>query len=150
LLGHPPAVFRDMGGIVVRPEAAIEAGIDAAGDAALAGEKGVAQARNGREQRRSQRHRVSTLAVDSASVSPAIEVRWGSEIATTLNIEPMPPRPPPISRFSAPEISSETSGVAFAISVAARVSMPSRLRNSPCGMGPWTRAPMSSAARTSA
>ena len=36
-------------------------------------------------------------------------MRLGSEIASTLNIEPMPPRPPPISRFSAPEMSSETS-----------------------------------------
>ena len=40
---------------------------------------------------------------------PASEVRFGSEIASTLNIDPMPPRPPPVSRFSAPEMSSETS-----------------------------------------
>ena len=59
LLGHPAAIFRDIGGIVVRTEAAIEALVDSAGYAALAGEEGVAQAGNGREQRRSERHGVS-------------------------------------------------------------------------------------------
>ena len=59
----------------------------------------------------------SALASGFSSLNPASEVRWGSETASTLNIDPMPPRPPPISRFSAPEMSSETSGVAFAIRV---------------------------------
>ena len=59
LLGHPAAVFRDMGGVIVRAEAAIEAFVNAAGHAALAGEESVAQARNGRQQRRSEGHGVS-------------------------------------------------------------------------------------------
>ncbi|MGY4476607.1 hypothetical protein ACVILL_004021 [Bradyrhizobium sp. USDA 3364] len=51
LLRHPPAVLQDLGRIVARAEPAIEAGIDAFGDAALAREEGVAQARYGRQQR---------------------------------------------------------------------------------------------------
>ena len=47
---HAPAVFPDAGSIVVRTEPAIEAGIEAARDAALPGEEGVAQPRNGGEQ----------------------------------------------------------------------------------------------------
>ena len=49
-VGHPAAVLADIGGIVVRAKSAIEAGIDAVGDAAVAGEEGVAQAGNGGEQ----------------------------------------------------------------------------------------------------
>src|SRR6185312_2152112 len=59
LLGHPAAIFQDIGGIVVRTEAAVEALVDFAGYAALAGEEGMAQAGNGREQRRSEGHWVS-------------------------------------------------------------------------------------------
>src|SRR5712664_470590 len=139
LLRHPAAIFRDIGGIVVRAEAAIETSIDAIGHAAVARKESVAQAGNGREQRRSQPHGSSASASSFSSFSslnPASKVRWGPEIASTLNIDPMPPRPPPISRFSAPEMSSEISGVVFAINVTARVSMPSRLRKSPCGTGP--------------
>src|SRR6266478_1714774 len=150
LLGHPATIFRDPGGVVVRAEAAIEALVDAVGHAAVARKESVAQAGNGREQRRSQLHGGPASASGCLSLNPASAVRWGPEIASTLNIDPMPPRPPPISRFSAPEMSSEISGVVFAINVSARVSMPSRLRNSPCVTGPWTRAPRSSAARTSA
>ena len=43
LLRHAAAVFLDMGGIVVRADAAIEAAIDAAGHAPLAGEERMAQ-----------------------------------------------------------------------------------------------------------
>src|ERR1700694_5979790 len=147
---HPAPVLPDIDGIVVRAEAAIEASVNALGHAALAGKEGMMQAGNGREQRRGEPHVSSALASCRSSLSPASEVIEGSEIASTLNIDPMPPRPPPISRFIAPEMSAETSGVVLAISVAARVSMPSRFRNSPCGTGPWTCAPRSSAARTSA
>ena len=56
MLGHAPAIFRDQDLIVVGAEPAIERGIDAAGDAALAGEEGMAQAGHGREQRRGHRH----------------------------------------------------------------------------------------------
>src|SRR6476646_2155450 len=120
--GHAAAIFRDVDGVVVRSGAAIAAFVNAAGHAAFASEKGVAQAGNGREQRRTQHHGVSASCVSSEN--PASATRSGCEIASTLNIEPMPPRPESISRFSAPEISAETSGVAFAISDTARVSMP--------------------------
>ena len=119
---HPAAIFGDMGGIVARADAGIEARIDAAGDAALAREESVAQARNGREQRRGKRRHgrcirgVMVRPPQSVRRSkPASAERCGSETPSTLNIEPMPPRPPPISRFSAPAMSSETSGVALAI-----------------------------------
>src|SRR6202166_3809821 len=126
LLRHPAPILRALGGIVVRAEAAIEALVDAVGHAAVAREESVAQAGNGREQRGAQHHGSSALPSGVSSAKPASEVRLGSETASTLNIDPMPPRPPPISRFSAPEMSSETSWLALAISVTARVSMPSR------------------------
>src|SRR6266508_956206 len=150
LLGHPAAIFRDTGRIVVGAEAAIEALVDSTGHSALAGEEGVAQPGNGCEQRRSERHSVSSPGAGGSSLRPATKVRLGSVTASTLNIDPMPPRPLSVRRFSAAEISAETSGVVFPISVTARVSMPSRLRNWPCVTGPWTRAPTSSAARASA
>src|SRR4029078_5150749 len=149
-LGHPAAIFRDMRRIIVRSEAAIEALVDAAGDRALAGEEGVAQARDGRQQRRAEGHGMSAPGTVASSLRPATEVSCGSVIASTLNIEPMPPRPESVSRFSAPAMSAETSGVVFACSVTARVSLRSRLRKSPCVTGPCTRAPRSSAARTNA
>src|SRR6476469_6823784 len=150
LFRHPAAIFRDIGGIVARAEAAVEALVDAVGHAALAREERMTEAGNGGEQRGSQSHEGSALGCCWSSSNPASAVSLGSEIASTLNIEPMPPRPPPISRFSAPEMSSEISGVVLAISVTARVSMPSRWRKSPCDTGPGTRAPRSSAARASA
>jgi hypothetical protein len=50
-------------------------------------------------------------------------VRLGSVTASTLNIEPMPPRPESVSRFSALSTSAEASGLALAISDAARASI---------------------------
>src|SRR6266705_1345541 len=47
---HPATVLRDIGRIVLRAEATIEAGVDAIRHAALARKKGVTQAGNGREQ----------------------------------------------------------------------------------------------------
>src|SRR4051812_30060297 len=146
-LGHPAAVLGDVGRIVMRAKAAIEAGIDALGDAAVAREEGVADAgEDGQGGRRQCLHAV----VSGVSLSATSVSSLGSEMPITLNIDPMPPRPLSISRFSAPETLSETSGVAFDISVIARVSMPSRLRKSPCVAGPCTRAPTASAARASA
>src|SRR5215208_6327675 len=150
LFRHSPAIFSDSGGVVVRAKPAIEAVVKPAGDAAVAGKEGVAQAGNARQQRRTEHHAGSALSPGLTSPNPASELRLGSETASTLNIDPMPPRPPPTSRFSAPEMSSETSWLALAIRVAARVSIPSRFRKSPCGTGPCTRAPKLSAARASA
>src|ERR1700722_661240 len=147
---HAAAILDDIGAVVVRAQSAIEAFVDAAGDATLARKERVAKAGNSRQQRRGEFHAVAPLAPCLSSLKPASWSRCGSVTASTLNIVPMPPRPPPISRFSAPEMSSETSGVVLAISVTARASMPSRLRKSPCSTGPWTRAPTSSAARPSA
>src|SRR6186713_1290245 len=148
MLGHAAAVLRDEGLIVVGAEPAIQRGIDAVGDAALAGEEGMAQAGHRRQQRGSKRHEASP--VRSKSLRPASPVNRGSEMPSTLNIEPMPLRPVSVSRLSATEMSVATSGVAFCIRAAARVSMPTRLRKSPCVTGPCTRAPTSSAARASA
>src|SRR5580700_785363 len=134
LLGHAAAVFRDMGGIIVRAESTIEAGIDAIRYAAIAGEEGVAQPGNGRQQRRGKHQEAPS---DSfSSLKPGSVARSCSETPSTLNSDPMPPRPVLVNRFSALEMSSETSCEAFAISVTARVSMPSRLRKSPCMTGP--------------
>src|SRR5262249_7542230 len=129
LLGHTAAIFRDMRGIIVRAQSAVEAGIDAAGDAALAGEEGVAEPGNGQEERGS-KHQESPAGC-LLSLRPGSEARFRPERPSTLNSVPMPPRPPPVKRFNAPEMSSETSGDAFAINVTARVSMPSRFRKSP-------------------
>src|ERR1700728_1648509 len=56
-----------------------------------------------------QRHDASASAVSSgtSSANPASVVRLGSETPSTLNISPMPPRPPPTSRFNALATSSE-------------------------------------------
>src|SRR5205807_1059978 len=150
LLRHAPAIFHHLGLVVIGAKSAVEARIDAFGHAALAGEEGVAQARDGRQQRRAQHHACLPFSFGGSSERPASEIRSGCEMPITLNIEPMPPRPESVSRFSAPSMSAETSGVALAINVAARVSMPSRFRKSPWVCGPCTRAPRSSAARASA
>src|SRR5438128_5508739 len=147
---HARAVLDDLGRIVMRAGTAVEARVDAFGDAAFAGEEGMAQAGDGRKKRRAQHHDGLAFASWVSSLSPASEIRSGCEMPITLNIEPMPPRPESVSRFSAPSISAETSGAALAINVAARASMPSRLRKSPWVCGPCTRAPRSSAARASA
>src|SRR5947209_8465688 len=89
--GHAPAVFRYPGGVVIGANSAIEAFVNAIGHAAIAGEERMTQAGNGGEQWRSQCHEVSTL---SSAANPASTSSAGSEIATTLNIDPMPPRPP--------------------------------------------------------
>src|SRR5437899_11862511 len=109
LLGHRAAVFRDMGRVVVRAEPAIEALVDSVGYPALAGEEGVAQPGNGCEQRRSERHAVSSPGAGGSSLRPATAVRLGSVTASTLNIDPMPPRPLSVRSFSADEIAAETS-----------------------------------------
>src|SRR6185437_2539266 len=107
---------------IVRADAGIEAFIDAGGDTAFAREESVAQAGNGGQQRGGRHHRASVGSSGCSSPKPVSRGRLGSEIASTLNIEPMPPRPPPTRRFNATVISSATSGDAFAISRAARVS----------------------------
>src|SRR5258708_11687462 len=103
LFRHPAAVLRNIGRIVFRAEAAIEALVDAIRHPALAREEGVTQAGNGREQRRSHHHE-SSASVSGSYANPATAVRSGSETAINLNIEPMPPRPVPTSRFIRPEI----------------------------------------------
>src|SRR5690349_24781610 len=113
LLGHPAAIFRDAGGFVVRAEPAIEALVDSIRNPALAGEECMAQAGNGCEQRRSERHAVSSPCAGGSSLRPATSRRLGSVTASTLNIDPMPPRPLSVRRFNAAEISAETSGVVF-------------------------------------
>src|SRR5439155_21478276 len=93
LLGHPPAIFRDTGRIVVRAEPAIEGFVDSTGHSALAGEERVAKPRNGCELRRSELHAVSSLGAGGSSLMPATAVRLGSVIASTLNLYTMQWRP---------------------------------------------------------
>src|SRR5690242_15218270 len=147
LLCHAATVFSDICWIVARAEPAIEAVIDAVGHAALAREEGMAQTGDGGK-KGGNKHQEAPLG-PGWSLKPGSVSSFESETPSTLNIEPMPPRPPPVNRFNAPEISSETSGEAFAISAFARVSIPSRFRNSPCVTGPCTCAPTVSAARPS-
>src|SRR5256885_11864076 len=118
-LRHPAAIFRDIGGIVAGSDAAVESAVNAVGYAAMTRKKGVTQAGNGREQRRSELHEGLSLASCSSPANPTSEVRRGSETASTFNMEPMPPRPPPISRFRAPRMASETPGGALPLQVAA-------------------------------
>src|ERR1700730_7933064 len=90
LLRHTAAIFSNAGGIVAGAEAAIEAGIDAAGYPALAAKERVTQAGNGRQQRRSRHHGVAACAAGFSSftsLNPARSVMCGSETASTLNIE---------------------------------------------------------------
>src|SRR3981081_4107343 len=82
LLRHPAATFPHLGRIVVGAEAAIETGVDAIGYAAVARKESVAQAGNGREQRRCQLHGSSALASCFPSVNPAPWVPGGSEVAS--------------------------------------------------------------------
>src|SRR5258705_3581489 len=119
LVGHSAAIFRDAGGVVVRAEAAIEALVDSARYPALAGEERVAQPGNGCEQRRSERHAVSSPGAGGSSLRPATKVRLGSVTASTLNIEPMPPRPLSVRRFSAAEISAGIPRLGLSLSHAA-------------------------------
>src|SRR5258708_11193599 len=134
---HPPAVFHDVNGIVLRADAAVQAGINAIGDAAIAAEESVTQAGDGRKQRRCQRHEGwSSAARCSSSLSPTSVSMPGWEMPLTLNIDPMPLRPPPVRRCSASATSCETSWVALAISVTPRVSIPTRLRKPPSDTGP--------------
>src|SRR3981081_571641 len=85
LFRHPPAIFRDASGIVIGADAAVEACIEAVGHTAVAAKESVAQAGNGREQRRAQRHGSSApVSSGFSSANPASLVRLGSEIASTL------------------------------------------------------------------
>src|SRR5579864_3696032 len=84
--GHPPAVFRDMRRIVVRADAAIQAAINAFGDAALAAEEGVPQAGDCRQQRGFQHHGVPALSSPSPLWGGKAEAKrrpgWGSSKTT--------------------------------------------------------------------
>jgi len=152
LFRHPRRFSSTWRGIVVGADAAVETAIDAAGHPALAVKKAWRRPGMAERQRRFQLHGAAAWRPACRPARRGIRPRRLGGLGDREHLEhrAMPPRPPPISRFSAPEMSSETSFVAFAIRVTARVSMPSRLRKSPCGTGPWTRAPRSSAARTSA
>src|SRR5438105_13901009 len=82
---HPPAVFCDEALVVPRADAAVQAGIDSTGDAALAAEKSVAQAGNGRKQRGCQHHGLrASAARSSSSLSPTSMSIPGSEIPMTV------------------------------------------------------------------
>src|SRR5208282_770659 len=107
--------FRNMGGAVARTDTAIETGIEAAGDAALPREEGVADAGK-RKSLGLDHHRY----VSKAGSSPS----FGSAMASALNNSPMPWGPVAVSRASAWSISAALSG-ACALSAAARSLMPS-------------------------
>ena len=58
---------------------------------------------------------IRNLQPAASSLKPGSEARFGADTPSTLNSAPMPVRPPAVSRFNAAEISSDTSGAAFAI-----------------------------------
>src|SRR5580704_17570473 len=124
---HARAVFRNMGAVVVRSDAAIEARIKAAGNAALAREEAVADA--------VERQRLS-LDHHGGVSNPGSGPSFGSAMASALNNSPMPCAPLSVRRERASSISSALSREALALSAAARWSMPSRSRRSSCRMGP--------------
>src|SRR5580700_2369807 len=124
---HARAVFRDMGAVVVRSDAAIEARIKAAGNAALAREEAVANAVE-RERAGLDHHG----GVSNPGSGPSL----GSAMASALNNSPMPCAPLSVRRERARSISSALSREALAMSAAARWSMPSRSRRSRCRTGP--------------
>src|SRR5580704_9363909 len=124
---HAHAVFRDMGAVVVRSDAAIEAGIEAAGNTALACEEAVADA--------VERER-SSLDHHGGVSNPGSVPSFGSAMASALNNSPMPCAPLSVRRERASSISSALSREALALSAAARSSMPSRSSRSRCAMGP--------------
>src|ERR1700759_3816887 len=94
---HAGAVFRNVFRIVVGADAAVQPGVDPFGNAALAADEGMVQAGHAREQGRLYRHHssVSVLGSGVLAAKPASVVRLGSETPSTLNICPMPLRPPP-------------------------------------------------------
>src|SRR4029077_11332013 len=123
---HARAVFRHVRAVVVRSDAAIEARIEATGNAAMAREKAVADA--------VERQRFS---LDHHGVAnPGSAPSFGSAMATALNNSPMPWALLSVSRASARSISRALSREALALSAAARLSMPSLSRSSRCRMGP--------------
>src|SRR5580692_10492074 len=124
---HAGAVFRDMGAVVVRSNAAIEARIEAAGNAALAREEAVADA--------VERER-SSFDHHGGVANPGRGPNFGSAMASALNNSPMPWAPVSVRRDAASSISSALSREALALSAAARLSMPSRSSRSRCRMGP--------------
>src|SRR5580700_1904458 len=124
---HAGAVFRDMGAVVIRPDAAIEARIEAAGNAALACEEAMADA--------VERER-SSLDHHGGVANPGSGPSFGSAMAIALNNSPMPCAPVSVRRERASSISSALSREALALSAAARWSMPSRSSRSRCEMGP--------------
>src|SRR4029079_7327423 len=77
LLGHPAAVFRDIGRLVPGAQSAVETRIDSAPHASLTREEGMTQSRNGCEQRRTERHAVSSPDSGGSSLRPATMVRSG-------------------------------------------------------------------------
>ena len=141
--------FRRRSGSSLEPSRHRGRGIDALGHAAVAGEESMA--RSGMAGAAAKSSIMATAVPASASLGESCQrdqVGFG-DTPSTLNIDPMPPRPPPTSRFSAPKCPRRPHG---------RPSPSGRprgldaepFRKSPCGTGPWTRAPRSSAARASA
>src|SRR3984957_1908932 len=124
---HAGAVFRDMGAVVVRPDAAIEACIEGAGNAALAREEAVADA--------VERER-SSLDHHGDVSNPGSGPSFGSAMASALNNSPMPCAPVSVRRAAASSISNALSREALALSAAARWSMPRRSSRSRCRIGP--------------
>src|SRR3984893_12307894 len=121
------AVFRDMGAVVVRSDAAIEARIEAAGNAALTREEAVADA--------VERER-SSLDHHGGVTNPGSGPSFGSAMASALNNSPMPWAPVSVRRAAASSISNALSREALALSAAALWWMRSRSSRSRCRMGP--------------
>src|ERR1700730_1126164 len=89
---HAGAVFRHFSGVIIRPDACVEAGVDALGYAPLASEEGVADTRKRRERGSLQHAQAS---------KPGSECSLGLDKARTFISWPMPRRPSSVSRPTA-------------------------------------------------
>src|SRR5581483_9250206 len=124
----PPAILGHRCRIVFRAGTAIERGVDALRDAALAGEEAMGDA-----------GRVQTLRLETLhGGKPATSVMAGGISASTLKRRPIASWP--ISRSVAARRVRASSGLAF-INCSARSVMPRLARNAPCVAGPDTEAP---------
>src|SRR5262249_16399020 len=132
---HAGAVFGDLGGRVAGSDAAVEARKDSSGHAATARK----ECRTDRPQSRKGR-RLGQAGLGSADIvhvsNPGNEPsRWGAK-AIALNMRPMPVRSGFVRRLKAYSISATRSAGTALLSTFARVSIPSRRRNSPWSIGP--------------
>ena len=136
---------------VAAGQAAVEAGVGPAGDAALAREEAMRHA----ERVGSERHGVAFGGAagrcpGSTASKPGGVGRGSSgwQTASALNSRPM--RSGSASRRAASISAEPRAGGCVRARRSVRWNRPRRVRNTPCGSGPWTAAPASRAAAAKA